>query len=182
MASGAKNAFADEKFLGGKTDPRIAPGADAKRGAFYLLARPAGDILLLQKNDDGKTTNWTPYRSVDYSPVGISIAFGVGAGVIDIYEPRPSEIPVGVKVFVITPFSDVTSTLKIGTTIDGDDALMEIGDNSLGGVGIQEFESDNILPADAGNKIIATLDPKASVAGIVVVLPRLIVITGIGVV
>lgn len=64
MGNPILNARGDELLYGGEIDPRVTP-VDAPKGAMYIYAPEDGvtDPEILQKNDDGLTTNWGIYTT-----------------------------------------------------------------------------------------------------------------------
>lgn len=64
MANPIYNSRGDELLYGGEIDPRVTP-VDAPKGAMFIYAPEDGvtDPEILQKNDDGLTTNWGIYTT-----------------------------------------------------------------------------------------------------------------------
>jgi len=172
----AASAFGKDKFIGGNFDPRLV-AVLADRGTVYVLSRTTGAILLLQKNDDGKTTNWVEIAAAIAIHWAASILLDkTKNGVNDIYTVRTGERIVAVKAFVEIAFDGGAPTLKVGIDSGANDKYMTAVKNNL--KAINTYSTNFLDLPSVGDKVQATLDIDGSNAGQAIVAVQKLIITG----
>lgn len=175
--SAAKNAFGDEHLLGGKTDPRVAPGCDAPRGSIYILARGSGSILVLQKQDSGKTVNWLPMAgpaSLVWA-ASILLNFDDADGAKPIYTVQSGDRIVAAKAFVQTAW-DGAPSLTVGNSGGAADSLMQAAEVNLLAANI--YTAERIVVPLAGEIIQATYARGGATQGQAVIAVQKLIVTG----
>lgn len=66
MGDPIANAIGDDLLYGGERDPRTSPGLNAPRGSIFIWAPETSDRpQVLQKTDQGLSTNWKSLAFVD---------------------------------------------------------------------------------------------------------------------
>lgn len=122
-----RNADGSNHVLGGVIDPRVAPGILAPKDSLYLLRQGAGSPgLLLMKQDDGLSVNWSVVLT------GISPQDWIASVLLDASSPPGGGSPIPMyttqdgdfitkgKVIIVTAFNGNNPTISIGTNGNND--------------------------------------------------------------